>query len=236
MTAAMNHPLISDYVARLNAAAATLPPDQRAELVADIEAHLRDAMAHDRASEADLRAVLDRLGSPEELVAEAGGASPVVDAAGAPQAIPMASHRSRNREVAALVLFALTGVLTISLIGAPIAVLTWIPAVVLLLVSSVWSPREKLAGGLVLGLVGSPMLLVGAGLAPAMFFPAEVCASWPDEIDIATGAVIRPGRAECTGGAPSWLPWLAGAVVLIVVALWLLTWVRLWRSARRAAP
>ena len=154
MTAAMNHPLVSYYLARLEAAA-----------------------AGGQLSDAEVLTTLDRLGVPEELVAEAGyAAAPPVTRAAALVAGP---PRTSTREVAALVLFALTGILTISLIGAPIAVLTWIPAVVLLLVSSVWSAREKLAGGLVLGLAGSPLLLIGAGLTPVLLFPAGRCTAGP---------------------------------------------------------
>jgi len=206
MTAAMNHPLVSYYLARLEAAA-----------------------AGGQLSDAEVLTTLDRLGVPEELVAEAGyAAAPPVTRAAALVAGP---PRTSTREVAALVLFALTGILTISLIGAPIAVLTWIPAVVLLLVSSVWSAREKLAGGLVLGLAGSPLLLIGAGLTPVLLFPAGRCTAGPTKIDLITGAVIQGGE-ECTGGPPAWLPWATGVVALALVALWLVTWFRLWRSAR----
>ena len=45
-----------------------LPKEQRDELVADIEAHLAEALPID-ASEAQVRTVLDRLGDPAQIVA-----------------------------------------------------------------------------------------------------------------------------------------------------------------------
>ena len=64
--------LVEDYLGRLDRAATTLPPDRRAELVAEIGEHIAAALeAGDPTSEAQVRTVLDRLGQPDEIVAAA---------------------------------------------------------------------------------------------------------------------------------------------------------------------
>lgn len=243
MTAAMNHPLVSGYLARLAAAAQGLPPDQRAELLADIEGHLRDAMAHGEASEADIRTAVERLGPPEELVAEARGeAGRSRSAAAGADALPAlgagpAQPPRTTKEVAALVLFAIGAALTATLVAAPLAFFLWAPAVVLLLLSTIWSPREKLLGGLVLGVAGSPLLWLLAGLGSFLAVSPEVCASAATTAPAGQSAdSVVDGTTVCTGGPAPWMPWLGGAVLLAVVVAWVVVWVRLWRSARRASP
>jgi len=65
--------LAADYLARLRVAALTLDASARDELVQGIAEHLEDAKARagDTWSEARLLSVLDRLGTPEEIVAAA---------------------------------------------------------------------------------------------------------------------------------------------------------------------
>lgn len=75
MMTTQTHPLVHDYLQRLTTESRRLPADQAAELRTDIEAHLGEALPHG-ASEAEVRQVLDRLGSPAELVTAAGGAAP----------------------------------------------------------------------------------------------------------------------------------------------------------------
>src|SRR5262245_63408635 len=65
-------PLVADYLDRLDEAALRLPPDQRSELIDGIREHLDSALAGvDSTNEAQVRAVLDRLGAPDEIVAAA---------------------------------------------------------------------------------------------------------------------------------------------------------------------
>lgn len=62
--------LVDDYLLRLEAAAARLAFDRRAELVAEVREHIDAALAEaDRRDEPTVRNVLERLGSPEEIVA-----------------------------------------------------------------------------------------------------------------------------------------------------------------------
>ncbi|MFI7586508.1 HAAS signaling domain-containing protein [Spongisporangium articulatum] len=73
MTTALDHPAVRDYLARLNAAAAVLPPGRRVELIAEIRGHLAEALTGEAVSDAAVLATLDRLGDPAEIVAAEGG-------------------------------------------------------------------------------------------------------------------------------------------------------------------
>ena len=63
--------LVDDYLARLDAAAAALPDARRQELLAEIRSHLAEALPDEPTDETTVRNVLERLGSPEEIVAAA---------------------------------------------------------------------------------------------------------------------------------------------------------------------
>ena len=68
----MSDALVDDYLTRLEAAAAALPADRRAELVQEISAHIDEARAAGQVpDEAALRGLLDRLGDPDDIVAAA---------------------------------------------------------------------------------------------------------------------------------------------------------------------
>jgi hypothetical protein len=68
---ALDHPLVQDYLRRLDNALLRLPAKQAGELREQITAHLDDAL-HPDVSDEEFTAVLARLGPPEELVHEAG--------------------------------------------------------------------------------------------------------------------------------------------------------------------
>src|SRR5206468_1092461 len=65
--------LVEDYLRRLERAAYALPPERRAELLLEIRGHISEARdtAAAPADEAWTRTLLDRLGTPEEIVAAA---------------------------------------------------------------------------------------------------------------------------------------------------------------------
>ena len=130
--------LVADYLRRLEGAAAVLPSARRAELMAEIRAHVDDALREaGTTDEVTVRNVLERLGPPEEIATAATG--PTVVATG-----------TRGKlEIAALVVLALSGI---------VPVLGWAVGAVLVLVSEAWSRRDK-AIGLALGLVP---IVVGA--------------------------------------------------------------------------
>ena len=62
--------LVDAYISELTAAARVLPAQRRAELIADVQEHIEAALGTAGAGdEAAVRNVLERLGSPDEIVA-----------------------------------------------------------------------------------------------------------------------------------------------------------------------
>ena len=129
--------LIDDYLRRLEHAAAHLQRARRTELVAEIRGHIETALSQEQAaSEAAVRNVLERLGSPEDIV----------EAAEPP---PQPGDRR-------------AGVLEIvSLLALIVPVVGWLIGTILVFVSRAWSQRDKLIGAILLWL---PIALLGLGL------------------------------------------------------------------------
>ncbi|MDP9222168.1 MAG: hypothetical protein M3P23_16755 [Actinomycetota bacterium] len=90
----LQHPLVQDYLASLDRAGAGLPPEIRAELVADLAAHLDSALGP-TSTDADVRNALQELGAPEDVAAAAydglGPAATATQTAGAPYGAPMSA-------------------------------------------------------------------------------------------------------------------------------------------------
>ena len=123
---------VEEYLRRLEAAAAGLPPARRAELVEEIREHIDHAVAEaDTTDEIAIRNVLERLGPPEEIVQAAAG--------------PPAPESGR------------TGWLEIGTVFAfLVPFVGWVIGLVLLAMSRAWSSREKLLG---IALLLVPLLL-----------------------------------------------------------------------------
>ena len=68
----LEHPLVREYLTRLNIACASLPLAQARELREQIAAHLDEALPPGATTE-EVRAELSRLGSPRSLAADAAG-------------------------------------------------------------------------------------------------------------------------------------------------------------------
>lgn len=206
-------PLVADYLERLDRAAAALPADRRAELVLEIRDHITAAQAAGATGDADLREVLVRLGSPDEIAEAASDDRP--------PAAPGAYRRpGTGTELAAVLLLTL---------GSLFPVAGWLAGAVLLWTSRRWRVREKLLGTLVVPF-GPGGLLV---LAPLLYARTETCASGPVPVGAADGLIVQETvTCTTTGGGPPWLfPWaaLAAGVASVVLA------VLLYRTARRRA-
>jgi hypothetical protein len=128
--------LIEDYLRRLESAAAHLPRARRAELVAEIREHIRAGVGEEGAAgDAAVLNVLERLGSPDDIV-------------GAADQPLTSSVRPRWIDVVALV-------------GLVLPFLGWVVGSILVLVSDAWSRRDKVIGLLLLAV---PILALGIGL------------------------------------------------------------------------
>jgi hypothetical protein len=132
--------LIDDYLRRLGQAAAHMQRARRAELVAEIRGHIETALRQEQAAgEAAVRNVLDRLGTPEEIVEAAEPPSPPGD------------RQAGVLEIVALI------ALIVPFIG-------WLVGTVLVFASRVWSRRDKLIGALLLFL---PIVVLWLGFVAA---------------------------------------------------------------------
>jgi uncharacterized membrane protein len=204
------HPVARDYVTRLTAAAQVLPADEAAELVDDISTHLRDALTG-RPGEAEVRTVLDRLGTPHELVAAAGGA-PVMPA---PVPTP-APHRDRLGAIEIIALICLIGA-ELMFFLFPLTIPFWLTGVILLLVSGVWSGRQKAWGAAGLA-TGVPVTMILLFASP----PAET-----------SMCVVSPSTPQVCTSSGGWPGWAYAIVWGILVAYLCLQAYSVWRLSRR---
>lgn len=190
-----DHPAVAAYLARLDAVATHLSPARRAELRADLVEHLTDALPSD-ATDADVLAALDRLGTPEDVVA-AEGDEP------APSVGPTTVGRRTGIRRETLAVLLLT-------VGSFVPYVGWLAGAVLLWTSRVWTDREKLLGTLVVP--GGPFLAVafGAGLAP---WSRESCWSTEAAEGCSTTPIWTGPVATVTIVALIVAPFVVGAVL-----------------------
>lgn len=137
MSATHADQLIDGYLARLRDTARDLPAAARKELLDDMRGHIAEARAHEpEETDATILNILDRLGEPRVVVADARERLGIG---------PAAPYRPGLLETAGLVLVAFF----------------WPVGMVLVWMSPAWSVRDKLVGTLV-PLAGYIALFVGA--------------------------------------------------------------------------
>jgi len=134
------HREVGEYLRRLHRSMADLPAERRDEILAEIEEHIAEGLA-ERATESDVRNVLERLGDPADIAAEAR------------ERFGIKPTRRSWTDPAAIILLLIGG---FTIIG-------WFVGVVLLWISDAWNTRDKIIGTLVVpgGLAGA----LGVGLA-----------------------------------------------------------------------
>lgn len=202
--------LVADYLERLHRAAGSLPHDRARELEDEIGAHITSARADGAAGdEAAVRTMLDRLGTPEEIVAAAR------DDVGPLTPVP-ARPPGTGLELAAVLM--LTA-------GSFVPVVGWLVGVVLLWSSRRWTTAEKLLGTLVVPLGPGGVLvlrrLFGTG------YEQQACSIAPVGT---TGQFVESCTTSVVG------PWLSRPmlVVLLVVPVLVAVWLYRRASARAA--
>ena len=129
--------LIADYLHRVRLALEHLTPSRRDEILEDLTQHITEARSHFSSdSEAELRMLLDRLGSPAEI-AEAAGVRP------------------HTRKIEPWVPWML-------LFGAFVFFVGWLIGLIMLWSSRTWRLRDKLLGTLIWpGGLLLPFMLLG---------------------------------------------------------------------------
>src|SRR5207253_10779480 len=155
--------LISGYLARLKEETAGLPQASRRELLADVSSHVEEARRQlTDETDADILNILDRLGEPSAVAADAAERFGIPRApAGQPEVI-----RPGIVEIGALVL----------------TPLLWPIGVLLLWASPAWNTRDKLIGTLV-----PPGGYWGIGIFGAMFAAAQSCSGFSIRTWVAGG-------------------------------------------------
>ncbi|MEU0032901.1 hypothetical protein [Streptomyces sp. NPDC006333] len=154
----IEHPLAVAYLETVAREAAALGPERRDELLADLTEHLAVAFAEQPArDEAEVKAVLDRLGDPRVIVATAREGETV--------ALPVGKWHS----LAPLILLPVAGLLGgFSLVLGGIAM---IAGVVLLWAAPQWSRRDKAIG--TVAALPVPVALVGMAFTSAATGPLD---------------------------------------------------------------
>lgn len=121
MTAPHADQLIDGYLARLRVAAADLPSSVRDELIEDMRAHIAEARTREPAeTDAAVMNILDRLGEPATVVADAR------------ERLGIRPYRPGFLEIAAVILVPFF----------------WPIGVILLWISPAWKARDKIIGTL----------------------------------------------------------------------------------------
>ena len=151
MTGPHGDQIVEGYLARLRNALADLPRPRQDELLNDVKGHIAEARAgsHDE-TDADVLNILDRIGEPADIAAEAR------ERLGVQARQP---DRIGLLEIGALVL-------------TPIF---WPVGVILLWTSSAWTTRDKLIGTLIPpgGYMSISFLLLGG---PGSYTSSSTCA------------------------------------------------------------
>lgn len=201
--------LVSDYLDRLEAELSGIPRAGRREVMDGIEDHIQEAVAElEPDDEVGVRNLLERLGEPAEIAADAR------ERFGVKQA------KTTWREIGALILLPFGGFLV------PVA--GWFAGVVLLWVSDAWNTRDKLIGTLVVpGGFAFPILLfvLAQGMGHDGHASAGTC-------------IYHSYGPPCTssgGGVPVWEIVKIALVIAIVVAPLVTDGYLLWRLRRRYA-
>jgi len=213
------HPLVTDFLARLQTEAALrLPADRADELVADLRGHLRESIATD-ATESDVRNAVDRIGTPTDLVDDAVGSALAYGGSPAP-------NPGNRREMAALAMLVLSVIIAIAV---PVAALLLIAGLILVLMSTRWRGSDKALASVVYTLLGMPTVVI-VGLFAPMAAKSITCTGTN------TGAQAPSSAQVCTStgsGAPGLLLILAAVAYLAVHTY---TAIRLYRRARVTVP
>ena len=150
---------VGEYLRRLQRSMADLPAQRRDEILGEIEEHIASGLAEFPApTDADVRNVLERVGEPADIAAEAR------------ERFGIKPAKRSWTDPAAIILLLIGG---FTIIG-------WFVGVVLLWISDTWNARAKIIGTLVVpgGLAGA----LGVGL---MASSAQGGSCGPVEVTVA---------------------------------------------------
>jgi uncharacterized membrane protein len=153
-----------------------VPAERREEILAEIEEHIAELLAENPAeTEANVRNVLERVGHPEDIAAEARERFDI---------IPVTRFRPPTAswtDIATITLLVLGSLMIVLLYHREWMIVAWGAATVLLWLSDVWSARDKILVTLVLPAAAfSAIAIQGAGDEGLVYFAIILFASiWP---------------------------------------------------------
>ncbi|WP_146605344.1 HAAS signaling domain-containing protein [Jiangella anatolica] len=238
MLTATQHQRIDRYLAELSGALTELPAGDRDDLLAGIREHIAAALAgRTEVTDADVDEVLSALGDPLAIAAEATGGVPGGGPGGGPAptraapAAPAAPTLSRDWVPAVVVLTLLLGPIVLPFLvsfgGLLLLPLLLLAGWVVLWVSPLWTPGEKLAG---------TFLLPAAGTAAFIAFFVAWDTSGTGSKYCEGGSTASGGYTEtCTsgGGSDSGGSAIALGVLVVIAIASLVTAFVLYRNGRR---
>ncbi|MFL6152870.1 MAG: HAAS signaling domain-containing protein [Ornithinibacter sp.] len=160
-------PAVRAWLARLDTESAGLPEDRRTELRTSVEDYLADVAraAGPDGARATERALAD-LGSPEALVAEAGGYAVAPAEPFGAEAAADAPTGPPWLEASTLALLAASVVLALVPATEAFAPVPWFVGTLLVLLSRRWSAGDKSLAVLAFGVMGVPFILLGRDELP----------------------------------------------------------------------
>ena len=151
MTATHATQIIDGYLKRLDSELSSIPTARRKELAAQIAEHIAQARQElPEETDADLLTILDRVGEPDEIAAEARASLDITTAKPGPL------------EIFALLLIGVGGVIF------PVLPVAWVLGTGLVWRSRSWTPREKYFGAYLPLVLGLAILAISA-LASGIF-------------------------------------------------------------------
>jgi len=204
MNAAHADQIIDGYLKRLEAELSSLPPDRRRELTAQITEHIAQARQELPAeTDADLLTMLDRLGEPDEIAAEARANLDI------PTAMP------GPIEILALLLIGVGGVIF------PLLPIGWVLGTGLVWRSRAWTPRDKYRSAYLPLVMGLAILLLSALVAGLLGLNLFIGISF---LGLITANLLLPLATAIRLGAKLGrrlpiLAWAAIAIVALIVYL-----------------
>lgn len=203
MTATAN-PLVERYLRNLRSALRDMPRRERAELIAEIEAHLSETVGAG-ASDAEALAALERIGSPAEI------------AAAERERLGIASNPVGWHEWLAIILILIGGV--------ALPVLGWLIGLAFLWTSRAWNSRDKWLATLLVpgGLLPAVVLLVTPTTGESCTTGSRTDAN--GQLHTVT---------SCTGATSTELRMAAIVLLIVLVVTPVITSVRLGRAAGNA--
>lgn len=156
---------VSDYLRQVQEATARLSPDARNELLTQLEEHIREARAGLDDGDVDgVRAILDSLGTPEQIAAAAYNE---------PAAAPGGRTTDEKRYDLITVLLLAVGAVCVPVVG-------WLAGVYLLWKGPRWTLRDRLLGTLIWPLGPAGLMMVNALLPTAE--SVEFCTPEPHPV------------------------------------------------------